>query len=97
MIATENTTAAVQPMPHDLLTAAEVISYLRLDVDGRNAAERLRTLMRRQALPAIRRGKLLLFRRAAVDAWLDGGGGLSRSAGRTAAARIKHPGRMSAN
>lgn len=56
---------------HELLTADETIRYLRLDADERNPAERLRTLIRRQGLPAIRRGRLLLFRRTALDAWLD--------------------------
>ena len=56
-----------------LLTAAEAIAYLRLDTDGRDAAERLRNLIRRHGLPVIRRGSLKLFRRAAIDAWLDKG------------------------
>jgi hypothetical protein len=56
----------------DLLTAAETIRYLRLDTDNRDPAERLRNLVRRQRLPCIRRGRLLLFRKSAIDAWLDG-------------------------
>jgi Helix-turn-helix domain len=56
----------------ELLTVAEMIRYLRLDVDDRNPAERLRNLVRRQQLPVIRRGRLQLFRRSAVDKWLDG-------------------------
>lgn len=54
-----------------LLTPAEVIGYLRLDTDGRDPAERLRNLIRRHGLPTIKRGRLQLFRRSAVDAWLD--------------------------
>ena len=53
-----------------LLTTDEVITYLRLDIT-RNPAERLRNLIRRQGLPVIRRGQLQLFRKAAVDQWLD--------------------------
>jgi excisionase family DNA binding protein len=60
-----------QPLP-ELLTAAETIGYLRLDTDDRDPAERLRNLVRRQRLPCIRRGRLFLFRKSAVDAWLDG-------------------------
>ncbi|HUY36733.1 MAG TPA: hypothetical protein VMV69_28625 [Pirellulales bacterium] len=59
---------------HDLLTPNEVITYLRLDVDGRDPAERLRTLTRHQGLPVIRRGRLCLYRLSAVDRWLDGDG-----------------------
>lgn len=65
---------SVQPDGPPLLTATETIAYLRLDADERDPAERLRNLIRRQRLPCIRRGRLLLFRRAAVDAWLDTGG-----------------------
>jgi excisionase family DNA binding protein len=53
-----------------LMTASEAIAYLRLDVDDRNPAERLRNLVRRQRLPCVRRGRLILFSRTAVDAWL---------------------------
>jgi excisionase family DNA binding protein len=53
-----------------LLTAEELIAYLRLDTEG-NPAERLRNLIRRQGLPVIRRGQLLRFRKSAVDQWLD--------------------------
>lgn len=67
--------AAVRDIPNGeppaMMTEAETISYLRLDVDTRDPAERLRNLVRRQRLPSVRRGRLLLFRRAAVDAWLD--------------------------
>ena len=63
------------------MTAADVIDYLRLDADSRDPHERLRNLVRRQGLPMIRRGRLQLFRREAVDAWLDG-------------KRITHPGRL---
>lgn len=59
--------------PHDLLTDAEVVAYLRLDANGGNARERLRNLIRRSGLPVIRRGGLRLFRRSAVDAWLTAG------------------------
>jgi Helix-turn-helix domain len=55
----------------DLLTALEAIIYLRLNEDDRDPVERLRNLIRRQGLPQIRRGKLRLFRRSAIDAWLD--------------------------
>jgi hypothetical protein len=54
-----------------LMTADEVIAYLRLNSDQRNPAERLRNLIRRQGLPVIRRGRLQLFRRSAIDEWLD--------------------------
>jgi hypothetical protein len=57
----------------DLLTAEEAIRYLRLDADSRDPAERLRTLIRRQRLPVIRRGRLQLFRRSAIDEWLAAG------------------------
>lgn len=56
----------------ELLTPAELIAYLRLDADDRDSAERLRNLIRRQRLPVLRRGRLQLFRRSDVDAWLDG-------------------------
>ena len=52
-----------------LLTVDDAIAYLRLDVDERDPRERLRNLVRRQRLPCIRRGKLILFRRESVDAW----------------------------
>lgn len=55
------------------LTATEAIEYLRLNTDNRDPAERLRNLVRRQGLPCIRRGRLLLFRRSAIDAWASGG------------------------
>jgi hypothetical protein len=58
--------------PPALMTAAEAIEYLRLNADERDPAERLRNLWRHHGLPRIRRGRLLLFRRSAVDAWLDG-------------------------
>lgn len=57
----------------ELLTESETIAYLRLDADSRDPRERLRNLIRRQRLPVIKRGRLRLFRRAAIDAWLDGG------------------------
>jgi hypothetical protein len=55
----------------ELLTDTDAIQYLRLDVDERNPAERLRNLVRRQGLPVIRKGKLRLYRRSAIDAWLN--------------------------
>lgn len=58
--------------PPELMTAAETIAYLRLDADDRDAAERLRSLTRYQGLPRLKRGRLILYRRSAVDAWLDG-------------------------
>jgi excisionase family DNA binding protein len=54
-----------------MMTAEEVITYLRLGLDARDPVERLRNLVRRQGLPMVKRGKLRLFRRAAVDSWLD--------------------------
>jgi hypothetical protein len=54
-----------------MLTADEAIAYLRLNIDGRDPHERLRNLIRRQRLPCIRRGKLMLFRRTSIDAWAD--------------------------
>jgi excisionase family DNA binding protein len=54
-----------------MMTEQETIAYLRLDTDHRDPAERLRNLVRRQGLPVVRRGKLRLFRRAAVNAWLE--------------------------
>ena len=57
----------------EFLTASEVIELLRLGTDDRNPSERLRNLIRRHGLPVIRRGKLRLFRRSAIDAWLDDG------------------------
>ena len=43
----------------------------RVTIDDRDPAERLRNLVRRQGLPVVRRGRLLVFRKAAVDQWLD--------------------------
>jgi excisionase family DNA binding protein len=63
--------ASISTAP-DLLTPQEAIIYLRLDADGGNSAERLRNLIRRQRLPVLKRGRLRLFRRTAIDAWLDG-------------------------
>lgn len=56
----------------DLLTAGEMIKYLRLDVEPGDPKERLRNLIRRQRLPVKRRGRLQLFRREEVDRWLNG-------------------------
>ena len=58
-------------VPPEVMTADEVIRYLRLDVDGRDPAERLRNLIRRQGLPDVRRGRLQVFVKAAVDRWLE--------------------------
>lgn len=55
----------------EMLTQDDLIRYLRLDVDDRDPVERVRNLMRYQGLPVIRRGRLLLFRKTAVDNWLD--------------------------
>jgi excisionase family DNA binding protein len=68
----------------ELLTRAEIIEYLRLDTDDRNAAERLRNLIRRQGLPFLKRGRLFLFRKSAVDAWLNGNYPVSGRAARPA-------------
>jgi len=54
-----------------LLTEDEVIRYLRLDQDSRDPQERLRNLIRRQGLPRIRKGRLTLFSRSAVNSWLE--------------------------
>jgi hypothetical protein len=55
----------------EFMTRDEVIAYLRLDADERNPQERLRNLERRQRLPVIKKGKLRLYRRSAIDTWLD--------------------------
>jgi len=57
--------------PPEMLTQEDLIRYLRLDVDERNPVERVRNLIRYQGLPVTRRGRLLLFRKTAVDEWLD--------------------------
>ena len=57
--------------PPEMMTQEDLIRYLRLDVDERNPVERVRNLMRYQGLPVTRRGRLLLFRKTAVDNWLD--------------------------
>lgn len=56
----------------ELLTAEEVITYLRLDTGRGNPAERLRSLIRRQQLPVLKRGHVIRFRRSEIDAWLAG-------------------------
>jgi hypothetical protein len=58
-------------VPPELMTQEDLIRYLRLDVDERDPVERVRNLIRYQGLPVIRRGRLLLFRKAAIDEWLD--------------------------
>lgn len=56
----------------ELMTPEEAARYLRLDAKDGDPAERLRNLVRRQRLPTCGRGRLRLFRKSAVDAWLDG-------------------------
>lgn len=56
----------------ELLTAEEVITYLRLDTKGGDPMERLRSLIRRQQLPRLGRGHVIRFRRSEIDAWLAG-------------------------
>ena len=63
---------AETPVP-PIMNADDLITYLRLDAKQGDAHERLRNLIRRQKLPVIKRGKLQLFRRASVDAWLAAG------------------------
>jgi len=58
-------------VPPEMLTQEDLIRYLRLDVDDRDPVERVRNLIRYQGLPVTRRGRLLLFRKTAVDQWLD--------------------------
>jgi hypothetical protein len=58
-------------VPPEVMTAEDTIRYLRLGVDNRDPAERLRNLVRRQGLPVVRRGRLLVFRKTAIDQWLD--------------------------
>jgi hypothetical protein len=53
------------------MTEDELIAYLRLDADDRKPLDRLRNLIRRQRLPVIHRGRLLLFRKTAIDEWLQ--------------------------
>ncbi len=65
--------SSVSNIQSEFLTKPEVIELLRLGCNGRNASEQLRNLIRRNGLPVIRRGGLLLFRRSAIDAWLDEG------------------------
>jgi hypothetical protein len=57
--------------PPEMMTQEDLIRYLRLDVDDRDPVERVRNLIRHQSLPVIRRGRLSLFRKTAVDDWLD--------------------------
>jgi excisionase family DNA binding protein len=58
---------------NELMSVAEVIDYLRLANLPGDPRERLRTLRRRQRLPYIKKGRLFLFRRSDVDAWLETG------------------------
>jgi hypothetical protein len=80
----ERVSLTVAGEPPAMMTADETITYLRLADDDRDPAERLRNLVRRQGLPLVKRGKLRLFRRAAVDAWLDGNYPVSGRAARPA-------------
>jgi hypothetical protein len=57
--------------PPEMMTQEDLVRYLRLDVDERNPLDRVRNLIRHQGLPVTRRGRLLLFRKTAVDKWLD--------------------------
>jgi hypothetical protein len=61
-----------QPELPELMIAGEVIAYLRLGAKGGNPAEQLRNLERRQGLPVLKRGRLRLYRRSEIDAWLAG-------------------------
>ena len=72
MIAPARPPLAPPDIDHELLTADETIRYLRLDTDDRDAHERLRSLHRYQGLPRLKRGRLILYRRSDVDAWLAG-------------------------
>jgi hypothetical protein len=58
-------------VPPEMMTQEDLIRYLRLDVDERNPVDRVRNLIRHQGLPVTRRGRLLLFRKTAVDSWLE--------------------------
>ena len=73
------------------LTPEEAITYLRLDADKRNPVERLRNLIRRQGLPVIRRGRLQLFRKTAIDDWLDNKKPITINAGRARARQNHQP------
>lgn len=59
----------------ELMTPLETVVYLRLDdgCDEKQSLERLRNLCRRQRLPMLKRGRLRLFRRSAIDSWLEKG------------------------
>lgn len=74
-------------VPPEIMTAEETIHYLRLDVDGRDPGERLRNLVRRQGLPMTRRGRLQVFRKTAVDQWLDVQGRSNYAGGRSGGVR----------
>jgi len=59
-----------QPKPHVVspyLTAAEAVVYLRL-----KSSSALYWLVREQALPFCRRGRLYLFDTREIDAWAHG-------------------------
>lgn len=74
-----------------LMTEPETISYLRLDIDDRKPGDRLRNLIRRQGLPVIRRGRLRLFRKTAVDSWLDASRVVTMDGGRRGLRRNDTP------
>lgn len=64
--------------PTALLTPAETVAFLRLDVDDdgqpvKDPFERLRNLHRYQSLPRIKRGRLIRYRLADLEKWLAKG------------------------
>lgn len=71
--------------PDPYMTAAETITLLRLDAEPGDSGERLRNLIRRQQLPVLRRGRLQLFKREEIDAWLRG---------ERVSRKIQHPARL---
>lgn len=62
--------AALPESEATYLTESEAIAYLRLNIDGRDPKERLRNLVRRQGLPRVRKGKVILYPRQKIDEWL---------------------------
>jgi hypothetical protein len=79
----EPANVAERPTP-EMMIAPEVIAYLRLDADERDAVWRLRNLIRAHGLPVIKRGRLQLFRKSAIDAWLEAKPRISRKRRRPA-------------
>lgn len=56
----------------DLMTLDELARFLRLDSDRPGKpANKVRSLVRRHALPVIRRGRLQLYSRSAILEWLN--------------------------